>query len=229
MPRPSDYESLRRRLEEVEQQVKDERLRAEQAEQRALEAKKTTLQEFLRYCHIYLCEPMVVETRKRKSTSGYTVNPRGRCYPTKFLPWDSFEGMQYKTFQRLLTIFHPESQPAAQLFDAKATVESKGVDACREKLASEEDLRSYLEKAVQNPVQRIIDALSGMPQEEWNIAGGIEFTHHHNPLNQDETEAEASTVAVASIRVESCRSRSTDEQSRKLPKDKICVHIPLRR
>ena len=244
----SDYASLLRQLEELKRRAEqaDERAqeadkraqeeqkqrqeadkRTQQALKRALEAEnkdKTTLLEFLRYCHIYTCEPMVVEIRKRKSTSGKTVNPRGRFYPTKLLPWGNFESMQHETFQRLLAIFHPESQPAAQLFDERATIQSNGRKLCRKKLASEEDLRLYLEFAVQHPAIDIIDALKEMPQKEWNVADGIEFINHHNPLNQENKEAEASTVGEARLRTELRQLQSADEKFPHQRTDILCVH-----
>ena len=215
---------LERRAEQADRKRKEAEQRAEEAEQQAEEAEKSTLLQFLEYCHEYYDKNMKVRS-KRKSTTGKTVEVHRRLYPPTIRPWNDFEEMQRETFIRLLHIFHPASQPAPKLFGAKQTVEEMGLAACEDKISSEDALRSYLDLAIQYPVRRIIAALKQLPQEEWDVVEGVEFINHHNSLVIPNAVAGAnpeSQATLASIR----RPRSTtkdDGIDRRHPKDKMAA------
>lgn len=256
-----DYESLTKRLRDAEERAKEaekraeeEKKHAEEERKRAEEAEKqtreTTFLEFLYHSHIHCTEPLTVQSDKKRSTGGTTVQPYGCCYPSTLRHWEDFMDGQQGRFDILRDVFHPKSQsndtippptpPALRLFPSISHTQGKGHDACRRPLASEDDLKFYQRCAIESPVTDIINVLSNTSHpstQEFHLGNGVSFENHQNTLDESSQEAsqgarqeasqESSESSLESSRGDNKRQRVSKSEYKKIrrgPSDQICVY-----
>ncbi|KIV98287.1 uncharacterized protein PV09_09867, partial [Verruconis gallopava] len=187
--------------EQTQSQLEQEKQQRELAE---AQLEKTTLYEYLFYCHLYLTKPMQVGSAD-KSTQGTTTKVTGRCYPGKILPWEDFLKSQEDQFNRLRHIFGEE-----RLFTPRSHIESLGEKVCRKELRSEDDLKIHQHSAIQIPVEDIFSVRSQhLDWEDLNIGNGLVFENHENALKNSSKEVEGASQSLF----------------KSLPKDQLCSFI----
>ncbi|KAL8919997.1 MAG: hypothetical protein Q9208_006501 [Pyrenodesmia sp. 3 TL-2023] len=138
------------------------------------ELRDTTLAELLELCYKHLDLTFQVETDPAKSTQGSITHPKGKRCPHYLRPWIEFPALQFAAFTEIHQQVHPPMREPLRLFKNMNYIKELGKTFAK-KMASEADLRSFLERAVENFVTEILQGL-GRP---------IRFDNHSNTLGQD--------------------------------------------
>ncbi|KAL8902668.1 MAG: hypothetical protein Q9207_004489 [Kuettlingeria erythrocarpa] len=148
---------------------KDEELAASKEE-----LQETTLEELLKLCYQHLDLNFQVETDPAKSTQGSITHPKGKHCPHYLRPWTEFLPLQSAAFAEVYQEFHPPTCDPLRRFKNVNFIKNLATTITK-KMASEADLRSFLERAVENFVMEILQSLGR----------SIEFHNHSNTLGQD--------------------------------------------
>ncbi|KAL8649418.1 MAG: hypothetical protein Q9210_004411 [Variospora velana] len=148
---------------------KDEELAANKEE-----LQETTLEELLKLCYQHLDLNFQVETDPAKSTQGSITHPKGKHCPHYLRPWTEFLPLQSAAFAEVYQEFHPSTCDPLRRFKNVNFIKNLATTVTK-KMASEADLRSFLERAVENFVMEILRSLGR----------SIEFHNHSNTLGQD--------------------------------------------
>ncbi|KAM6514126.1 hypothetical protein FALCPG4_015286 [Fusarium falciforme] len=128
-------------------------LKKELAETRAalLVHKKTTFDEYLRYCHEHLFKSLKVRAPPAATSSQSTTTVNGKYYPLKLRPWEDFITSQrthYNIMRDVLSNSH--------LLPSLSEVESVTEDALMAgPVTCEADLKEFEYRALENPVGKI--------------------------------------------------------------------------
>ena len=185
----SQGEQLQKQGEELE----SERILRELAESRAQQAedrtRRTTFMEMLELAHD-LSKSMSVQQDKSKTTQGTTTSVKDKCCPTKMLPWKEFTNIRQGAFDELFTLLHPESDAALQLFSPVLYFEEQGRLTTGQIIGSEEDLKKFHEKRVEDLVAQAISTLAAneLHGKNWTFGQGIIFENHTHNLSDLEDE-----------------------------------------
>lgn len=149
---------------------------------------KTTLTEFLSLCHEHLSKSISVQDDKSLSTKGDLSNPKGKLYPDYLQPWEDFLDTQKKTLESLYFVYPLDDMP--RVFDSRNFIESQGTKVALRKLASEQDLQNLQYNIVETQVTQIVEHLKSLDsvRDKFELAGGIEFYNHMNPLSDNNNE-----------------------------------------
>ena len=178
----------RQRADTANLQVQQERHRADAADLRAQQeqqrTRKTTLEEFIRFCHDHFQNALSVEPDIRLTTKGFT-STKNKYYPKFLRPWADFPDIQRQSFNSIRHFFHADDQHPRRFFNSIQHIEELAHSLGSRKLASEKDLETYERTAVENMVATIFDALSEMPgaQAELGFVGKTAFHNHGNSLS----------------------------------------------
>jgi Lipopolysaccharide kinase (Kdo/WaaP) family len=180
-------EDERERAEREQQRAEDERERAEREQQRAEEAeqrtRKTTLTEYLDFCHAYLFQSISVQTDKSLSTQGDITSPKNKLRPDRLRPWNDFLAIQKDTQERLQSVYADYDEQ--RVFENLAFIEGLGRRVASRKIASEGDLANLQRETIETPVASIINHLQSLDvvQDELTLGNGIFFDNHPNALS----------------------------------------------
>ncbi|KAG4024915.1 hypothetical protein MFRU_090g00020 [Monilinia fructicola] len=188
-------EQLRLAIESADrerQRANDAIMERNMADRRAEEymqyTRKTTLTEYLDYCHIHLFQPISVQTDKSLTTQGDITSPKGKLRPNRLRPWKDFLANQKNTQERLQSAYIDHDNQRA--LENLAFIEGLGKRVASRKLASERDLAHLQRETIETPVASIIDHLQTVDsvQGEFNIGNGIFFDNHANSLSDTDEE-----------------------------------------
>ncbi|KAL8972887.1 MAG: hypothetical protein Q9197_002583 [Variospora fuerteventurae] len=135
---------------------------------------RTSLEELLEACYTDLDTSFQVETDPRKSTKGGITSPVGRLCPRTLQKWPDFPSLQSRTFGRAYQQLHPANSDPLRLFGSLNHIEELGMRLSERKIASENDLRRFHERAVEDFV---VDILT-------NLSSPIRFDNHPHTLGQ---------------------------------------------
>lgn len=149
--------------------AKDEELAAKNQE-----LQDTTLEELLKLCYENLDLTFQVETDPTKSTQGSITHPKGKRCPRYLRPWREFPTLQSAAFENIHQQFHPPDGEPLRRFKNRNYITLLGSTMAK-KIASEADLRSFLERAVEDFVKDICG----------NLGRPVQFDNHSNTLGQD--------------------------------------------
>ena len=149
------------------------------------DTRQTTLTEYLSLCHEHLSESITVETNKSLSTQGDPSNAKGKLRPDLLKPWEGFIETQKETLESLYAVYPSDNMP--QHFDPRTFIKTQGEKVALRKLASEQDLVFLQRDTVETPVTGIVAHLKSLDivRNEFELARGIEFHSHLNPLNEE--------------------------------------------
>ncbi|KAK9243167.1 hypothetical protein V1506DRAFT_545264 [Lipomyces tetrasporus] len=153
-----DYKALCLQEQELRKQAEERQKHAEELLQ------KTTFEEFIRYCHTFLSEPVKEEL----------TGASGRLCPTYVRPRSDFHSLQQQVFDSAYRLLHPPGEAPSRLFPSRATQEELGYPVCHRPLASEADLAYYYRNTVEDQVYKAIIAL-----------GSVQAANEVFPLNDE--------------------------------------------
>ena len=154
--------------------------RAEEAEQRT---RKTTLTEYLDFCHTYLFQSISIQTDKSLSTQGDITSPKDKLRPNRLYPWNDFLAIQKDTQERLQLVYTDYNKQ--RIFESLAFIEELGRRVASRKVASEGDLANLQRETIETPVASIISHLQSLDvvQDGFTLGNGIFFDNHPNALS----------------------------------------------
>jgi hypothetical protein len=210
----TDYEKLYRESKKNRQEAKREQERAERALREATDP--TTFSEFIKYCHIYISEPLQIETNKERSTGGQLTSPKGRLCPTYLKPWDDFQRQQAAVYLNALGCLESLENP--KLFLSRTALQGLGNQLCRHPQSSEGDLWSYAQHRIENPAVEVLDALR--TNSDFPLGDRIQFYNHANAFDDEPIHPQAQK-RMRSQPNRFCVQQKDSESSLKFPiKDK---------
>ncbi|KAK3940944.1 hypothetical protein QBC46DRAFT_363713 [Diplogelasinospora grovesii] len=179
MNTPSDFERIKRELEDTRQQLKAEK---QQEKQRAEEeTRDTTLSEYLEACHDLVFTNFTVETNKRITSKGSITNPTGRRCPSRVEAWvDSLEDQRF-ILGRLFSKFPTH----IQAFRSRHYLRTRGEMIAASRVADEEALKSVLQDILAEPVKAIVERIKDEDhiKDEFDIGAGITFETRVNAIS----------------------------------------------
>ncbi|KAL8689398.1 MAG: hypothetical protein Q9218_004920, partial [Villophora microphyllina] len=190
--RITDLQAQLRRmeLERDSQNAELQQMRVEYASQNA-QLQNTTLDEFLEACHESLFTQLRVQGNPFHTTTGTITAPTGKPCPKQLRPWKGFQRKQNQVYGKVRKVFNPPDGPLRELISMKGIQEQsrmlKGV------LGSEEDLKRFQHKAVEQYVELMLKVLasttdSGQPYA--NLGNGVEFHNQPHILADGQPEVE---------------------------------------
>ncbi|KAH8691935.1 hypothetical protein BGW36DRAFT_400061 [Talaromyces proteolyticus] len=182
MDRSLDYEALFLESEKRREEAEREREEAErERDQLKEETQRTTIAEFIQYCHQYISEPLQIEMNKERSTSGSLTSPKGRLCPTYLKPWEGFHQRQAEVYQEVLGCFNSLENP--RLFSSRTVVQGLGNQLCRRPQSSEGDLWTYGRLGMEDPTAEVLEALRA--NSDFPLGDGIQFDNHANTFDDE--------------------------------------------
>ncbi len=155
------------RVAELERQIRQEREQREAAErgreaaERGREAaeervKKTTLFEYLAFCHNHLFSTIKVQTNPLLATTGTAAAIDGKVYPRHLKPWTAFPELHKDAFDTLQAHLGDKRDLPSQ---ENILFQMNRLSYGRKKLASEADLRRFSSLAIEGSVEDVLDLL----------------------------------------------------------------------
>ncbi|KAJ6436340.1 protein kinase-like domain [Purpureocillium lavendulum] len=218
----------RLRAEAAEQQQRSEReqreaaeRQREAAEQRAeaseQQTQPTTLYEYLVACHEFVFAKLQVEQNPDLVSTGSLTTPQSKRCPTKLQPWPEFLQHQRRIFGSLLDTFPCDS---ARLFPSNHSCAAMGDMVGSRRIADEKGLELFLHIAVEEPVRKIVRQLAQIPiaREALDLGGGIVFENHPHALSDISEE-----VVDRQTRPVPPSTPGHGENLKKLQADQICI------
>ncbi|KAJ5569585.1 uncharacterized protein N7459_009015 [Penicillium hispanicum] len=177
-----DYKALFHQEREKRKQEEERRKHLEDRQ------KKTTLVEFLRYCHNVLSRPLRVR-ESSTSTKGEIPIPKGKHCPTRLKRWEGCAAQQQDIYNSLRRYLQPE-QDAPRLFPSKIVLDGLS-EHFEGAMGSEYDLQTYERLAVEDHTRQILLELCKIPaaQKEFGLGDGVLLDSHPNILNETENES----------------------------------------
>ena len=210
--------------ERDEAKVREEAERKEkEAAQKAIE--KTTLKEYLRYCHIHLFKLLAVETDRAKTTGGGTTAVEDKYYPLHLRPWEDFIETQERNFKTIKDVLGDE-----RLFNPEVGIKTMQSYACGSPMRSEEDIKPFELLAVEGPVKGIISALfakSTHPALQPFKVSRVSFTNHSHTISPKEIGSgeigseEIQSEGMQSGEMQSGEMQSGEMQSGEIPNEDV--------
>ncbi|KAK3941988.1 hypothetical protein QBC46DRAFT_83814 [Diplogelasinospora grovesii] len=117
-----EIEQLRREKEQERREKEQERREKEQLKR---QVQKTTLEEYLRDCHLYIFKALRIADTDVSST-GHATRVNGKYYPMWLRPWDEFTGTERdRYFAKIEKVFGDR-----RLFPESIATRDKPDDAC---------------------------------------------------------------------------------------------------
>lgn len=197
-----DWKALYFQKEEERKQEEERRKQEEERRKQAEEInRKTTFQEFIRYCHEIFSQPLRAGDPPI-STQGTIPTPSGKHCPLRLRPWTDCATIQQNIYNSVCHYLQPVGQNAPQLFTSLMGLEATGDHFAHRLISSEKDLEIYERIAVEDHVQYIISELCKIPaaRDEFLLGDGLWFDNHANTLNAEDNpppdDASASAPSV---------------------------------
>ena len=170
-------EQAKAREEQAKAREEQERREKEQLER---QIQKTTLEDYLLDCHLYLFKALHIADTSLSST-GRATNVDGKYYPLWLHPWENFTNHHRDHFDKIKDICGRK-----QLFSQSIATRDKTQDACINPAAYERNIESFSRIAVEVPASRIFQRLVeedvGICQE-FNLSK-LQFSCNHRELKQ---------------------------------------------
>ncbi|KAI4138532.1 MAG: hypothetical protein LQ341_004627 [Variospora aurantia] len=135
------------------------------------------LEEMLQESHEHLVTKFEIQTDPAKTTRGEMISIVGKSYPTTLQPWPDFLGQQQIAFDEAHTQLHPDSGPQRR-FQPVTFYRGLAGDLNDIMIGGEQDLRKFLDIAVESRVKEIMRVL-GSP---------VLFENHSRPLDNRNEE-----------------------------------------
>ena len=178
----AEQQGRRKEKQKMEEKMEEEKQKMEEG------IWKTTLTEFLSLCHEHLSKSISVQDDKSLSTKGDLSNPKGKLCPDYLQPWEDFLDTQKKTLESFYFVYPLYDMP--RVFDSRNFIESQGTKVALRKLASEQDLQNLQYNIEEMQVTQIVEHLKSLDslRDKFELAGGIEFYNHMNPLSDNNNE-----------------------------------------
>ncbi|MCJ1445799.1 MAG: hypothetical protein MMC23_006304 [Stictis urceolatum] len=205
-------------IQSLQEQLRREQVRADQAEVQARSALPTTLEEYLAACHEFLFSHFAIQTDKSLTTKGGITNPKGKCVPDIIRPWHSFTHDRNTVFENLLSAWNT-SQKA---FASSKHLEELGNEHIQRRIGSEKDLEVFARLTLETPTSRILEELykSSTTWEALSLHSSVTFENHPNTLS-DVSEDVAVRLACGSEPITPNRHQPSYANLRA---DQICVY-----
>ena len=152
---------------------------------------ETTLNQFLKDCHVYLSLALRVRPRTGKLAKTSTITaPDGRYYPRRLKRWTDFDDSTRDLFDQISTIYHPPAGPTPNPFVASVVTKSNSRNVQKRELTSEDDLRAHERTNMEDMVTTIIDDIVNREglAKTFGLDKGIAFDNHTNNLSSTADE-----------------------------------------
>ncbi|KAK3933956.1 hypothetical protein QBC46DRAFT_400895 [Diplogelasinospora grovesii] len=193
------------RVKELEQELLQARQRVKEQEERARKAEKerneekervaqlskelerskqlqeqTTLDQYLTYCHLLLFQPLKVEL---VNNSKGNTKVDGKFYPLSLRPWEGFVETQQRHFDIIKDALRDE-----KIFSSWTEIRGIQRHAHGSPVANEDDIKPFVQLAVEGPVKEIFSALSrrvntSQTLQPFNFSR-LSFTNHAYSVSQ---------------------------------------------
>ncbi|KAL1992334.1 hypothetical protein VTN49DRAFT_4366 [Thermomyces lanuginosus] len=186
-------EEKERRKEEKERR-KEEKKRRKKAEEEAQEAQPTTFDELLKYTHLLLFDPLKVGD-PADSTRGTIAARRAKLCPEQIHEWSDFPDELRKIFDDVYRFLKPAGKPPPRLFSSMNYLRELSLMKARRPICSENDLDNFMRSAVDEFVEKIVQALCNDPdaKRRFQLSDSIRFrTHYPRALEEEAEEDERS-------------------------------------
>ncbi|KAK9366884.1 hypothetical protein V1509DRAFT_209364 [Lipomyces kononenkoae] len=139
-----------REIEQLRGELEQERREKEQLQ---LQLQETTLEEYLRDCHLYIFKALRIADKSVSST-GRGTRVDGKRYPMRLCRWDDFANVQRDHFDTINKAFGNR-----RLFPQSMKTRDKPDDACPDPAAMEKHIDTFEKVAIESPVRRIFQKL----------------------------------------------------------------------
>ncbi|KAI0968151.1 hypothetical protein F4678DRAFT_464658 [Xylaria arbuscula] len=174
---------LEKRLRDSENQVEEQRKRADRAEAQLL---PTTLDNYIQACHDLVYTSLRIGPDPEKRTTGSIPPPYAKFFPRRVRPWTDYHDKQ----REILSDVYQHFSINKRLFDNRNYLETLGKKVKLEPLANEKMLEKFLHNCVEEPVRCIVHELSRSRQlqRRLKIGHGIAFENHLKALSDSSYE-----------------------------------------
>ncbi|KAL8703858.1 MAG: hypothetical protein Q9201_002973 [Fulgogasparrea decipioides] len=161
----------------------------------------TSLDELLQACHDTLFEQLQVQHKPGLTTLGTLTDPKGKSCPRFLRPWHDFPDIQRATYSQIRAALHPP-QGAIRVFPSVKGIQDQRL-MLNGLIASEEDLKRFQHKAVEQYVQLALQSIASIgSSHRWaGLGHGLEFHNHSHALRDEEKEVEERRQTVANKKV----------------------------
>ena len=173
-----EKEQERREKEQERREKEQEKRKKEQAEAREEELKRqiqqTTLEEYLRDCHLLLFKALRIADKSVCST-GTATKVDGKYYPLWLRRWEGFTNIQQEHFDKIAKTCGKD-----RLFHESIAIRAMNTLACPDPAAYEKDVENFEKVAIEAPVRNIFRRLKEDPgmRKEFSFAD-ISFSINH--------------------------------------------------
>ncbi|CAK7274070.1 hypothetical protein SEPCBS119000_005980 [Sporothrix epigloea] len=176
------------RREKAEQRVLNDRRKQEEE---LRQHRPQSLPAYLQACHS-ISLAIQVETDPLKVTKGAVTNPLGRLYPRRIIPWHDFDATQEETWNLLAESDFATKPQFPSQHDCEELLQASPI-------SSEVMLRSFEQRAVEDPVKKIVAAVISDTELQVKLGLGkkIVFRDHTN-IGQNENSASAPATSASS-------------------------------
>ena len=170
--------------EEQERREKEQAMAREEQERREKEelrrqVEKTTLEEYLRDCHLYLFKSLQIADESISST-GRSTKVDGKYYPLWLRPWEDFTATQREHFDKIKSVCGN-----SRLFHQSIATRAMDTRACPDPVSYEKEIEPFEKVAIEAPVRDIFGRLKDDPdiRKEFNFVN-LQFSVNHRRLRQ---------------------------------------------
>ena len=139
-------EQAKAREEQERREKEQERREKEQAEAREEQLRRqleeTTLEEYLRDCHLYLFKALRIANESMSST-GRNTKVHGKFHSLWLRPWEDFTAIQREHFDKIKGVCGND-----RLFYQSIATSAMNTRACRDPVAYEKEIETFEKVAI---------------------------------------------------------------------------------
>ncbi|CAK7270166.1 hypothetical protein SEPCBS119000_003948 [Sporothrix epigloea] len=176
----SQHRTLEYFREEDKRRLLEEQSRRKEAE-RALSIRPLKLLPYLEACHSLSAAIQVVTDPSTTTTNGIPIDPAGRAYPRRIVPWVDFPERLVDTWNQVLdpSFVSRHQFPSQHQLDYVRSILGP--------IRDEQELRAFGSLTVENAVKKLVDAVHDNPmlRARLGLQGTVTFGNHPNPVNDN--------------------------------------------